>query len=317
MLRNKIAVLRGGTDNLHDISLKSGGYVLKALDQKYHVDDIVLDREGNWFKNGNRVVAKEAFSEALMVFNALHGECSKIQRFLESFDIRYTGSGALANGLSLNKTQSKKLFSEHGIQTPYAKQLNNLPGMNPEVMAVEVFRSMPLPVILKPVNSGSSLGIHFAYDFDSLLTGIKELLIDNDKLIIEEYIRGKEASVGVIESFRGHDTYPLMPVEIEKTGAVFSYESKYTGDIRKSCPGSFTEDEKSELSRVASLAHEILDLKHYSNSDFIVHPTRGVFLLETNALPALHEESIYPSSLDSVGSNYSEFLDHLIELTGR
>lgn len=315
MIGNRIAVLRGGTDNLHEISLKSGGYVLNVLDQKYNVDDIVLTKEERWFKNGIETTRSDAFKDAGIVFNACHGECSKSQRYMDAFGIKYTGSKVLGNGLSLNKVHSKRIFAENNIQTPYAKVFEKYDDMNIEEVAVEIFRTMPLPLVLKPINSGSSIGVIYVSDFETLLFGLNELVKENDKVLIEEYIVGKEASVGVIEKYRECGLYSLLPVEIEKEDIILSHENKYDGGIELNCPGTFSESEKRELMECAKKAHEILELNHYSNSDFIIHPTRGIFILETNALPSLHEQSIYPKSLEYIGSNYDEFLDHIINIS--
>jgi D-alanine-D-alanine ligase len=135
--------------------------------------------------------------------------------------------------------------------------------------------------------------------------------------MVEEFIRGKEATCGVVEKMRDHDLYPLMPVEIRPKGKkMFDYDAKYSGETEEICPGNFNNEEKLELHRLAQLAHRELGLRHYSRSDFIVSP-RGVYYLETNTLPGLTTESLLPKELAASGLQYPNFLEHLINLALR
>jgi len=133
---------------------------------------------------------------------------------------------------------------------------------------------------------------------------------------VEEFIEGKEATVGVIENFRNKNIYTLPPIEIRvpKTNDFFDYEAKYNGQSQEICPGNFSSQEKEELERMASLIHTGLNLSHYSRSDFIIHPQKGIYALEVNTLPGLTNESLFPKSLNAVGSDISEFINHLLKL---
>jgi D-alanine-D-alanine ligase len=135
-------------------------------------------------------------------------------------------------------------------------------------------------------------------------------------VMIEEFIKGREATCGVIDNFRGKKTYSLLPVEILKAqnSRFFDYNAKYSGQSREICPGNFTEEEKEGIQAISILAHEVLGLSHYSRSDMIIHPKKGIYLLETNTLPGLTSESLFPRSLEAVGCNLPHFLDHLITL---
>ena len=173
-----------------------------------------------------------------------------------------------------------------------------------------------MPVVIKPIDRGSSVGVSIARDYQSLVNTLKSLFVHYDRLLVEEYIQGKEATMGVINKFRNADVYALLPIQIltpsEKD--FFDYEAKYTGITKEVCPGDFSKDEIAKLEEMAKMAHEILGLRHYSRTDFIVHPKRGVFVLETNSLPGLTSESLLPKSIDAVGSNLKEFLKHIIDL---
>ena len=136
------------------------------------------------------------------------------------------------------------------------------------------------------------------------------------EVMIEQYIPGKECAVGTIDNFRNQAVYALLPVEVRRPdkSPIWTNEHKVLGRASHTCPGCFNDDEKSELSRLAILAHETLGLRHYSQSDFIVSP-RGIYLIEVNALPGLGEHALLPRALEAVGSSYPEFLDHVITQT--
>jgi len=135
-------------------------------------------------------------------------------------------------------------------------------------------------------------------------------------VLIEEYIAGKEATCGVVEGFRGYGHYPLLPIEIRHNKDFFDYDSKYSDNgAEEICPGNFSRAEKEELEKMAVEAHKVLGLRHYSRSDFIIHPKRGIYILETNSLPGLTEKSLIPKSLSAIGSNIKEFLSHILHQT--
>jgi D-alanine-D-alanine ligase len=160
------------------------------------------------------------------------------------------------------------------------------------------------------------MGVHVCKIFQDLVDAFEEGMSQKVGVLVEEFIKGKEATVGVINNFRGKDVYSLPPIEIRipKTSTFFDNDVKYNGQSQEICPGNFTEEEKMELERLAALIHTGLDLSHYSRSDFIVHPKRGIFALEVNTLPGLTGESLMPKALNAVGSNLPEFIEHIIKL---
>jgi len=319
MSRKHIAILRGGPSSEYDVSLKSGKSVIDELRDDHQIKDIIIDKQGNWYLSGLPIAPVDAIRGVDVVFNAMHGEYGEdgtIQKLLETFSIPYTGPKPYGAALSMNKVHAKQKFAEIGLQTPYAKMLKKAPGLDIDEIAHTLFRSMPMPVVLKPVDKGSSVGVIIARDFKTLYEGLNELLFANDQVMIEEYISGKEGTVGVIDGFRGHEQYALMPIEIRTPSHLdfFDYDAKYSGVTEEICPGNFSNDEKMDMLHFAMEAHKILDLRHYSRSDFVIHPKRGVFILETNSLPGLTSESLMPKGLEPVGSSYREFLEHVIGL---
>ena len=133
-------------------------------------------------------------------------------------------------------------------------------------------------------------------------------------VLIEEVIRGREATQGVVQDLRGEKLYALPPIEIvPPEGDFFSYDAKYSGATREVCPAHFSKKDEAELARVARAMHEALGLRHYSRSDFIISP-KGIYYLETNTLPGMTSESLLPKSLAAVGVSFPDFLSHIVDL---
>ena len=324
MSKKKIAILRGGPSSEFEVSLKTGKAILEALQDDYDTLDIVIDKSGNWFSGGLQKEPQETLKGIEAVFNGLHGEYGEdgqVQKLLEQMHVPYTGAKALAASLSMQKDKAKEIYKQHGIKTPYSKVLSK-PDTEEglDIQATLVFRNFPMPVVIKPAGKGSSIGVSIAKNFEDLRQTMKSVYEYSPKILIEEYIQGKEATVGIIEKMRNEKNYSLSPVEIRKPKQkeLFDYELKYSTDpnlcIDKVCPGCFSMAEIKELEDLAIKAHESLDLRHYSRSDFIITPRRGIYVLETNALPGLTKESLFPIGLQSRDIKYKDFLNHILDL---
>lgn len=317
----RVAVLRGGPSDEYEVSLKTGASVLSSLSLEiYHPQDIVISKDGKWHKGGIETTPHHIFTHADVIFNALHGaygEDGKLQHLLELHQIPFTGSGSFASALGMNKVLAKDSFKKHGIKTPYFKLVTSEKPLSSSNL-VELFKSFPLPFIVKPATSGSSVGVTLVKDFSSFEPAIALALASSDTALIEEYISGVEATVGVIEGYRDHDLYALPPIEIRPKGtSFFDYDAKYKGMSEEIVPGNFSDTHKVELESLARKVHEILGLRHYSRTDFIVTPRRGIFVLEVNTLPGLTNESLIPKALNAVGSSLSHFVDHIVQLALR
>ncbi len=315
MIRKKIVVLRGGPSSEYDVSLNTGAEILKNLsDDKYDLSDVCITKGGEWYLRGMKVMPVDVLPQVDLVFNAMHGEYGedgKVQRILDTFDVPYTGSRSIPSAVAMNKMLSKQEFKKRGIKVPIDIVLNK-----GDHDVAEIFRTFPMPAIVKPVNAGSSLGIGIARTASELQQALENAFAVADKVLVEEYIDGKEATCGVIEGFRGEEVYTLLPIEIKpkSVNSFFDYDAKYSGESEEICPGNFTIEEKVEIQKLARQAHQALSLRHYSRSDFIVTPRRGIYLLETNSLPGLTETSLLPRSLNAIGCSLSDFLDHLVQL---
>lgn len=310
-----VGVLRGGPSSEYDVSFKTGASVLKNLPSKYHPHDIFIDKQGVWHSQGVPRTPDRILRRLDVVFNALHGEYGEdgtVQKILEHFKIPFTGSGALGSAWAMNKLSAKKAFQKAGLQTPRHYIVSS--EHTTKETLYELYISFPHKVIVKPVSKGSSVGVTLVHDFSHFVSGIDTIFSLGDDALVEEFITGREATCGVVEAFRGMSLYPLLPIEIVKPAHkdFFDYEAKYGGETKEICPAPFPLDIKKEIQHKAMKAHETLHLRHYSRSDFIWHPTRGIFILETNSLPGLTEQSLIPKALEAIGCKFSHFLDHLV-----
>lgn len=318
-MRRVVGVLRGGPSSEYEVSLKSGASVLESLNTElFEPRDIFISRNGDWHLHGVAMSPERALRGVDVAFNVVHGEYGEdgqIQRILEALGVPYSGSDAFTSAVAFNKHSTKELVSKVGVQVAHGVLVDERDNI--DEVAFNLFRTFPHPAIVKPVIGGSSVGVTIADSLDALTEGLKKAFTIAPKAIVEEFIKGKEATVGVIDNFRGEKTYALLPVEIipPKKHGFFSYDAKYGGETIERVPGNFTPAEKNTLAAAAKLVHESLGLAHYSRSDFIV-AKRGIYFLEVNSAAAcgLTKESLFPKALRAVGSNLTEFLDHVVDL---
>ncbi len=312
----RIGVLRGGPSSEYEVSLKTGGNVLKELGDTHSPIDIFISKDGKWHIQGIERSPERILRQVDVVWNGLHGtfgEDGGVQHILDIHGIPYTGSKKFESAIAMNKWLTKEKLKSHGVKTPVAMLVRREDSLVEK--AEEVFNSIPHPLIVKPVSGSSSVGLHVTQSFNELLSALEEVLATEDSALVEECISGKEATCGVVQNFRQKEVYTLPPVEIiPPKGKLFDYESKYNGQSQEICPGNFSDSEKREIERIAGLVHSALGLSHYSRSDFIVTPRRGIYFLEVNTLPGLTEESLFPKSLKTVGVSFKEFLDHVLKL---
>lgn len=314
----RVGVLRGGPSSEHDISLLSGANVLEQLQdsEKYHPVDIFIDKEGEWHVRGVPMGPERALSNVDVAMNVIHGQYGEdgtVSKILDRYGVPYTGAGAYASALSLNKPLTKEILAKHGVKMPRHAVLSVSPDLEREAM--EAFKKFSPPVVVKPAAAGSSVGVTLAKTFAEFWDGVKKAFEHSTKVLVEEYIQGKEATAGVVEGLRGERIYSLLPIEIiPPPKKFFDREVKYNGETIERVPGNFTPEESKELQRLAALAHEVLGLRHYSRSDFIVSP-RGVYFLESNSAAGVGftKESLLPKALAAAGVSQEEFLDHVLQ----
>ncbi len=316
----KVAVLRGGPSEEYDASLKTGEHALYLLREKldnYEPIDIFISKNGEWHLKGVKVPPHKALEYADIAFNALQGKFAdegSVQKMLASMSKPYTGSTALGSVMALNKDLAKNAYSNYGLLTP---RFEILTGEEELEKLVEIFRNYMHPLVIKPSSENYRRGVRLAYTFEELAKYIDEALEYSPKVIVEEFIRGREARCGVIEGFRGEKHYALVPVEVftpKRNQLMPDYDKKFNSVHEYLHETSFSPNEKKILEHAAKKAHEALGLRHYSYSDLILTPQGKVYVLETGALPDFSKDSLLHKSLDYIGSSPERFLEHVLVL---
>lgn len=330
----RVGVLRGGPSGEYNVSLRTGKNIINALrdGKNYAVQDIFIDRDGVWHIDGVARAVERIFPHVDVVVNALHGaygEDGRVQRLLESHHIPFTGSGSLGSALGMNKHLAKRRFKMRGLLTPEHFAIEKT-DYSQEIVK-KIIADYPHLKLVKPASSGSSLGVSIINDCNELEKAIVSAFEHSDTALVEEYIKGREATCGVIESGRASEVYALQPIEIRHlsdqnsqnardnssgggASGVWTYASKYNDALHELiCPAGFAPAEITLIQRTAVEAHKALGLRHYSRSDFIVNRF-GVYILETNTLPGLTPTSLFPKALSVAGLSLADFLDHIIAI---
>ena len=316
---SQVAVLRGGPSSEYDISLQTGKGVLDVLaNESCHVRDIIISRGGDWVVEGFKKTPEQALVGVDIVFIALHGaygEDGTVQRILDRLGVPYTGSGAYASALAMNKALTKDFLQQHGIKMAKHLKLTRDGTANVRQAVEKVSELFGPEYIVKPVAGGSSLHTQAAHGSLELTKALEEAFLHTDAVLVEERIRGREATVGVLDKYRGieHYTMPVIEIVPPATADFFAADVKYTGETEEICPGRFSAPERDELLAAAQKVHQVMGLRHYSRSDFIVRPD-GVYFLEVNTLPGLTAASLFPKAIDAVGGTYRELITHLVNL---
>ncbi|OCC14835.1 D-alanine--D-alanine ligase [Dissulfuribacter thermophilus] len=247
---------------------------------------------------------------AFLVLHGAFGEDGRMQGFLDMLGIPYQGAGVLGSALSMDKHLSKTIYVANDIPTPQWSLIGkdfNKEGLN------DLLGGLRLPLMVKPRKQGSSVGMGIANDIEGLKTIIDEAFKWDDWVILEEFIEGRELSVGVLE---GYSPPVLPPVEIipGEGYEFFDYEAKYTpGATKEVCPAPVPEEVAARAQDLALKAHRALCLKDYSRTDMILSETGELFVIETNTIPGMTETSLFPQEAKAVGLEFEALIAHLVE----
>lgn len=329
-----ILVLTGGSSAERDVALASASQVVGALRERGHrvtvadttegildaTDEVRLlsprvasappnladlaEREREVLFGG--LLADPRVTGADVVFLALHGgrgEDGTIQHLLDLAGVPYTGSGALASGLAMDKDVAKQLFRMAGV--PTADWLMAHPGE-----AVAFPRgAMDWPVVVKPSKQGSTVGLTVVRDGEGLPEAIAEAARHDDEIMIEAFVPGRELTVGIL----GDEA--LAVGEIIPKHELFDYECKYTpGMSEEIFPADLAETVAWEVQRLGVLAHRTLKCRGYSRVDFRLTPDGRLFCLEVNTLPGMTATSLLPQSAAAVGISFGDLCERICTL---
>lgn len=295
----RIGVLMGGPSSEREISLKSGRAVYQALKEQ-GLDVVTLDIR----KSARETLKKARISCAFIALHGKFGEDGTIQRILKSLHIPYTGSGVMASSLCLDKVASRRIFRRHHIPIPEYAILNRK-SWKRKLKRV----CLEFPVIVKPSNQGSSIGLTFV-DREANLNSALELAFNyNDTIIIEEYIKGREITVGILQE------KPLPVVEILPKKGLFDFQAKYeSGQSRYIVPAKLPQAQYRQAQRIGLLAHKVLGCRTFSRVDMILGKG-GPIVLEVNSIPGLTSMSLLPMAARAYGINFSQLCLKIIYST--
>jgi len=343
----KIVVLAGGNSTERDVSLVTGKKVYQALTNKGHqvvlVDvylgyekedyEQVFDLKKDWaaeiaaidrqapdldkIKKLRKDGGKSFFGPHVLdicnrsdiVFMALHGangEDGRLQAVFDLLGIKYTGSGYLGAAVSMDKSLSKKLFEAHGIQTPKGITLSKEQYLAGE----KGYGEVPYPAVVKTCCGGSSVGVYMASNDEEYEKALKNAFSYEDVVVIEQYIKGREFSVGVMEG------KALPIIEIAPLQGFYDYKNKYqAGSTVETCPAEITQQETLGMQRAAEEAFRALHLQTYARMDFMMQEDGTFYCLEANTLPGMTDTSLLPQEAQVLGIGYEDLCQKIVDIS--
>lgn len=268
----------------------------KAPDLK----ELIAGREeNNNSRIGDNII--EVCRAADIVFMALHGadgEDGKIQALFDLEGIKYTGSGSLGSALAMNKSVAKQIFMQNKIRTPAGIVVTK--GLKP-------YENVGFPCVVKPRSGGSSVGTSIVHSREEYESALELAFAVEDNAIVEQYIKGRETDVGVI------DGRALPPIEICPKSGFYDYKNKYqSGMTDEYCPADFDADTTARLKQAAVDVYNALMLEVYARMDFIVDEKGLVWCLEANTLPGLTPMSLMPQEAAADGMDYDSFIAEIL-----
>jgi len=307
----RVGVLMGGPSSEREISIKSGKAVCKALEVR-QIDYVPVELMAGPNTNGYEKSVTDLISRMKIdvAFVALHGEFGEdgtVQELLEKMNIPHTGSSSSASRAAMNKITAKEMF-----------RLNFIPIARHEILAKDsfdkennlsaYFRNLGSSLVVKPSNGGSSIGLNIADNEQGLKDAIRDAFKYDDKLIIEEYIPGREITVGVMED------RALPIVEIVPKRRFFDFTAKYEkGFTEYIVPAEIKKSIYKKCQDIGLKAHKALSAKSFSRVDIILNEKIGPVVLEVNTIPGLTETSLLPKAARYIGIEFEDLCLKILE----
>jgi D-alanine--D-alanine ligase len=306
-----VGVLMGGPSSEREISVRSGKAVCRALEAK-KIDCVPVELMPGPNTNGYKesVAAKLALLKIDIAFIALHGEFGEdgtVQGLLERMNIPYTGSSSSASRVAMNKITAKGVFKKNNIPSArhHVLEKNRLAE---DFDAKIYFRTLGPELVVKPSNGGSSIGLNIVDNEKGLGAAVNDAFRYDDKLIIEEYIPGREITVGIIED------RALPVVEIIPKRKFFDFTAKYEKGLTEYIvPADIEKSIYEKCQDMGLRAHKALSARSFSRVDIILNNKKGPVVLEINTIPGLTETSLLPKAARAAGI---EFEDLCLKILG-
>lgn len=296
---SKIIVLAGGTSGEREVSLRSGAAVANALMAAGHL--VTVEDPADGLEN---LLPKLEMAD--VIFPALHGaggEDGILQKFLESHHIKYVGSDSQASELCFDKARYTRLLHDNDILVPKTLLVN-----------YREFQRSSLaqkPYVLKPNDGGSSIDTFIVRDPDAANhSSIQNAFKQYEQLLLQELIEGVETTVAVL----GDEPLPVIEI-IPPSGGEFDYENKYNGQTQELCPPKHVSDTlQRKAQRIAQSVHELTGCRDMSRTDIMITKDGQLYVLETNTIPGLTDESLLPKAAATADYNMADLCSNLIDL---
>ncbi len=305
MEKIRLALIAGGTSGEREVSLKGAAAVETALDpEKYRV--VRYDPATDLAR-----IAADAkqLDVAFIMLHGIHGEDGTMQGFLELLGLPYQGASVLGSAMAMDKNLAKTLYALNGLPVARWEMATHEDVASPD----NLLTKLTLPLVVKPVRQGSSLGMSIVKEGSALADALSLAFEHDSEVMVEEFIKGREITVGVIGNATP-EALPLVEIIPDSRYEFFDYEAKYIpGATREVCPAEVDEKLRKKAQQYGLIAHKALQLKGYSRTDMIIRDDE-LFILETNTIPGMTETSLFPQAAAAAGMAFSRLLDRLIEL---
>lgn len=300
-----VALIAGGWSREREISLKSGESVYNALDKgKYEIKRYDPSKDLLTLIKDSKDI-----DIVLLLLHGKRGEDGSIQGLLDLLGLRYVGSGVLASALAMNKAISKELFRSAGLKVPREMLFSR----NQDIDQGKILSVLGRPAVVKPVAEGSSIGVRVCRTAEEIAGAIKDTFDISSEVMVEEYVEGREVSCAVLGN-RSPEALPVIEITPRKEHQFFNYTAKYVpGASEEVCPARLPRHVFKKVQDYAIKAHCLLCCRNFSRSDMIVGGNE-VYILETNTIPGMTENSLFPLAARTAGLSFSELMDRLIEL---
>jgi len=299
----RIALMAGGWSRERDISLVGGNAVYKALDKNKYDVTRYDPRDDLW----EIIEQKENIDLAFILLHGKYGEDGRIQGLLDILGIPFVGSGVLASAMAVNKKIAKKIYRTEGLTV--AEDVTIKKGTKFSV--TKIMETLGNKTVVKPLDEGSSLGMAVCGNEEELLAGIEKAFQYGNEIMVEGFIKGREITCCVLGSDT-LETLPLIEIMPKKKYRYFDYEAKYkAGATHEICPAKIEGVTKERASVYAMKAHKALECRGWSRTDMIIR-NEEIYLLETNTIPGMTENSLFPLAARTAGMSFSDLLDKLI-----
>jgi D-alanine-D-alanine ligase len=302
----QLALIAGGKSGERDVSLAGAKGIMAALDtEKYDV--FQYDPATDLAK---LAADAEKLDVAFILLHGLLGEDGTMQGMLDLLGLPYQGSGVLGSAMAMDKDIAKNMYQVAGLPVAEYYMADPVDSDMPQ----HISQKLGFPLVVKPIRQGSSLGMSLVHTDEELGAGIKLAFTYDNEVMVEQFVKGREITVGVI----GNDeVVPLPLVEIipGEDFSFFDYTAKYTpGATTEICPAQVPEEVWRRAQEYGVVAHTALKLRGYSRTDMIFNEAGDLFVIETNTIPGMTPTSLLPQAAKEYGLGFSALLDRLLEL---